>query len=92
MLDGKIAAPSGDNKTLDWCESLQDRCELSCFKIARFFKVEDLARSTLVHENNSMVEMEDIDTLRVRKESQQLIRLARGCALYFMCLCLAYLF
>lgn len=69
MLDGKIAAPSGDNQTLDWCESMQDRCELFCFRIARVCKVEDLARATMVHEKNTMVDMEDIDTLKLRKES-----------------------
>jgi hypothetical protein len=37
--------------------------------VARFLKIEELALSTIVSENNTMVDMENVNTLKLRKET-----------------------
>ena len=53
----------------DCCITMQDKCEVNCLKIARFCKIEDLALSAFVSEDNTLVNMEDITTLKLRKET-----------------------
>lgn len=60
--------------------------------VARFLKIEDLALSAMVTEDNSPESMEDVNTLKLRRETQQLLRLIRCCVLYFLVLTLVYLF
>lgn len=36
--------------------------------------------------------MEDVNTVKLRKETQQLLRLINTCGIYFMVLCVVYLF
>ena len=69
MMDNASSAISGDERGADCCFSISDKIELNCLKIARFCKVEDLALSTFVSDDNSLVEMEDVTTLKLRKET-----------------------
>ena len=71
MMESRSATSgSGDsNETVDCCISMQDKCELNCLKVARFCKIEDLALSAFVSEDNSLVNMEDVSTLKLRKET-----------------------
>ena len=93
MLDGKrMAGQQGDESTLDCLEKMQDRIEFQCLKVARICKIEDLALSTLVNEQNALVDVGDPSTMSIRREMKQLLRLTRGCALYFSMLTLVYLF
>ena len=67
MLDGRPA--NGSEQTRDCIERYNDRCELHCLKVARFFKIEDLAISNFVSEDNALVALEDPTTQRLRKET-----------------------
>ena len=49
---------------------MQDKCELNCLRLGRFFKIEDLVLSAIVSEDNELVNMEDVTTLKLRKETQ----------------------
>ena len=48
--------------------------------------------SAFVSEDNSLVNMEDITMLKLRKEAMQLVKLTRGAAIWFVLLTLVYLF
>jgi len=69
MLDNKFSATEDRGKTLDCLERLQDKCEFNCLGVARFLKIEELALSTVISETNSMVDMENVNTLKLRKET-----------------------
>ena len=86
------ASTSGGGETIDCCISMQDKCELNCLKVARFCHIEDLALSAFVSEDNSLVNMEDVSTLKLRKETFQLVRLTRCAAIWFVLLTFVYLF
>ena len=68
MLDGRQA--NNGEQARDCIERYNDRCELHCLKVARFFKIEDLAISTFISEDNALVAMEDPTTQKLRKETQ----------------------
>ena len=68
MLDGRHE--NSDGQTRDCIERYNDRCELHCLKVARFFKIEDLAISTFISEDNALVAVEDPTTQKLRKETQ----------------------
>lgn len=81
-----------DDETIDCCISMQDKCELRCLSLARLCHIEDLALSAFVSEDNSLVNMEDVTTLKLRKETQQLLKLTRGAAIWFVILTIVLLF
>lgn len=64
MLDG----PSESDR-LDCVSRIHDRCEVRCLKVARWFKIEDLAMATIISEQNQLVQFEDVSTQRLRKET-----------------------
>ena len=68
MLDGRKDRNVDEED--DWLLRAQDRCELCCVSVARCFKVEDLALSVVVSGENQLVDMEDVTTLKLRKEMQ----------------------
>ena len=68
MLDGRH--DSNGEQTRDCIERYNDRCELHCLKVARFFKIEDLAISNFISEDNALVAVEDPTTQKLRKETQ----------------------
>jgi len=48
--------------------------------------------SAFINDQNTLVQMEDVNTIYLRKETQQLLRLINTCGIYFMVLCVVYLF
>ena len=72
---------------------MQDKCEFVCMKLARLCHIEDLALSVVVSEDNALVNnMEDVTTLKLRKETMQLIKLTRGAGIWFVILTVVYQF
>ena len=92
MLDAPPPTTRSNEKSDDCCEIWQDKCEVCCVKIAGLCKIEDLALATLVSDQNSLVQMEDINSVKLKKETEQLLRLTRGSAYYFTVLAVTYLF
>ena len=96
MMDSRSAGNSDSRnnheETIDCCIAMQDKCELNCLKVAKLCQVEDLVLSAFVSEDNSLVNMEDVTMLKLRKETMQLLKLTRGAAIWFVLLTLVYLF
>ena len=71
---------------------LQDRCELRCLKLAKLCNIEDVALSSVVSEDNELVQVEDTTVLKLRREARQILKLTRWFSFYFMVLSCMYLF
>ena len=71
-------------------EAMAERLKGNCLWFAKIFEVEELTTSVLFKDDRAMVALEGVETVALRKESMQLLKVVKVTAAYLLFLTIVY--